>query len=416
MFSPLASALSPVETSPGEIIWYEKDSNQQPVIHLYFFWSKKCPHCLKAQPDIVDIDKSLPWLKLHSYELVEHPENIRLYTTMATKLGNDARSVPTFMFCGNLLSGYDKAETTGNLLRSYLQSCYQFARKNDPENTTVFNLGQSQSEIINLPFLGGISSSEYSLPVLTVFIAAMDAFNPCAFFVLLFLLSMMVHSRSRARMALIGGIFVFFSGAVYFLFMAAWLNLFLFLGELRFITLFAGFVAILIAMVNIKDYFWFKRGFSLSISDQEKPKLIDRIRQLLKLDSIITVIFATVILAIVANSYELLCTAGFPMVYTKILTMNSLSIEQYYLYLLFYNLVYILPLLLIVTVFTIKLGSRKLTENEGVVLKLLSGVMMLMLGLLLVVSPQALNNVVVAFSILILAVGFTWAIARFSQK
>jgi hypothetical protein len=128
------------------------------------------------------------------------------------------------------------------------------------------------------------------------------------------------------------------------------------------------------------------------------------------------VIFATVILAIVANSYELLCTAGFPMVYTKILTMNALSSEQYYLYLLFYNLVYILPLLLIVTVFTIKLGSRKLAENEGMVLKLLSGVMMLLLGLLLIVSPQALNNVVVAFSILILAVGFTWAITKFSRK
>ena len=94
----------------------------------------------------------------------------------------------------------------------------------------------------------------------------------------------------------------------------------------------------------------------------------------------------TVTLALAANTYELLCTAGFPMVYSRILTLNALSAESYYLYLLLYNLIYILPLLAIVILFTIKLGSRKLSEQEGMVLKLLSGVMMLMLGLLLVVE------------------------------
>lgn len=217
-------------------------------------------------------------------------------------------------------------------------------------------------------------------------------------------------------MALIGGIFVFFSGAIYFLFMAAWLNLFLYLGELQLITLIAGCIAVIIAAVNIKDYFWFKRGFSLSIADDEKPKLVDRMRQLLRLDSIVTVVIATVILAIVANSYELLCTAGFPMVYTRILTLASLPIESYYLYLMFYNLIYILPLLAIVTLFTIKLGSRKLSEHEGMVLKLLSGVMMLLLGSMLIVSPQLLNNVVAAAAILVIAISVTWLIVKLTNK
>jgi hypothetical protein len=216
-------------------------------------------------------------------------------------------------------------------------------------------------------------------------------------------------------MALIGGIFVFFSGAIYFLFMAAWLNLFIYLGELRLITLMAGAIAVLIALVNIKDYFWFKRGFSLSIADDEKPKLIDRIRQLLRLDSITTVIVATVILAVVANSYELLCTAGFPMVYTRILTLRSLPVESYYLYLLFYNLIYILPLLTIVAVFTIKLGSRKLSEQEGMVLKLLSGIMMLMLGGLLIVSPESLNNIVAAALIIVASISVTWLTVKLTR-
>jgi thiol-disulfide isomerase/thioredoxin len=415
--------LSPVQASdsvkgqqdPDGVVWYEKDVDGQSLIHLYFFWSEKCPHCLKARPDVLAIDKEFDWLKLHSLQLVDKPENVQKYINMAALFGNDARSVPTFMFCGNLLSGYERMETTGQQLKSFLQACHRFVEQENPDNSTRFAAQQEGATSLELPFLGSISSDEYSLPILTVFIAGMDAFNPCAFFVLLFLLSMMVHSRSRRRMALIGGIFVFFSGAIYFLFMAAWLNLFIYLGELRLITLVAGAIAVLIALVNIKDYFWFKRGFSLSIADDEKPKLIDRIRQLLRLDSITTVIVATVILAVVANSYELLCTAGFPMVYTRILTLRSLPVESYYLYLLFYNLIYILPLLTIVAVFTIKLGSRKLSEQEGMVLKLLSGIMMLMLGGLLIVSPESLNNIVAAALIIVASISVTWLTVKLTR-
>ena len=261
--------LSPVQASdgvkgqqdPDGVVWYEKDADGQSLIHLYFFWSEKCPHCLKARPDVLAIYKEFDWLKLHSYQLMGNPDNVQKYINMAAMFGNDARSVPTFMFCGNLLSGYERMETTGQQLKSFLQACHRFVEQENPDNSTRFAAQQEGATSLDIPFLGSISSDEYSLPILTIFIAGMDAFNPCAFFVLLFLLSMMVHSRSRRRMALIGGIFVFFSGAIYFLFMAAWLNLFIYLGELRLITLIAGAIAVLIALVNIKDYFWFRRGF-----------------------------------------------------------------------------------------------------------------------------------------------------------
>ena len=405
--APVANALASNET-----VWYEKDINDQPVIHLYFFWSEKCPHCLKARPDLLEMVEEYPWLKLHSLELMQYSENRQTFGNMATRLGHDVRSVPTFMFCGNLLSGYDSQKTTGQLLKTYLQACYQFTKENNPDNKTLFVLDENELASVDIPVLGNISSDDYSLPTLTLFIAGMDAFNPCAFFVLLFLLSMMVHGRSRSRMALIGGVFVFFSGAIYFLFMAAWLNLFIYLGELKIITMLAGVVAVFISLINIKDYFWFKKGLSLSLSDQAKPKLFDRIRYLLRLDSVVTAVLATIVLAVVANSYELLCTAGFPMVYTRILTLKALPVESYYLYLLLYNLIYIMPLLIIVILFTVKLGSRKLSEREGMVLKLLSGVMMLMLGSLLVVAPQLLNNIMAAASILVLAVSVTWLITK----
>ena len=378
--SPVASASVQHVITTAEVVWHEKDIDGQPVIHLYFFWSKKCPHCLKARPDILEMDKEYPWLKVHSLELAEHPENIQSYINLAALLGREARSVPAFIFCGSMLTGYESKDTTGHTLTNYSSQCYQIAREKNPAKGRDIVLDINRTPL-DVPLLGRISSTDYSLPVLTIIIAAMDAFNPCAFFVLLFLLSMMVHSRSRGRMALVGGIFVFISGALYFLFMTAWLNLFIYLGELSLLTGIAGCIAVAMAMISIKDFFWFKKGPSLTIADSEKPELFDRVRQLLHLDSTLTIILATVILAVVANSYELLCTAGFPMIYTRILTLESLPAASYYLYLLLYNLIYIIPLFIIVAVFTVKLGSRKLSEQEGRVLKLLSGVMMLMLGL-----------------------------------
>ena len=118
------------------------------------------------------------------------------------------------------------------------------------------------------------------LPFLTLVIAGADAFNPCAFFVLLFLLSLMVRSGSRSRMLLIGGVFVFVSGLLYFLFMAAWLNVFRWIGELTAITFVAGLIAIGIALINIKDYFWYKQGVSLTIPDSAKPGLYARTRDI----------------------------------------------------------------------------------------------------------------------------------------
>jgi uncharacterized membrane protein HdeD (DUF308 family) len=125
---------------------------------------------------------------------------------------------------------------------------------------------------------------------------------------------------------------------------------------------------------------------------------------------------ATVFLAIAANFYELLCTAGFPMVYTRLLTLSELPPAGHYLYLALYNLIYVVPLGLIVLAFVRSMGARKLTEREGRLLKLLSGAMMLELGTLLLVAPEWLNNLFVALSLLGIAVAVTWGAARMTRE
>jgi hypothetical protein len=136
------------------------------------------------------------------------------------------------------------------------------------------------------------------------------------------------------------------------------------------------------------------------MSESAKPKLFNRMRGLISGDRILPVLGATVALAVVANSYELLCTAGLPMVFTRILTLNDLSTPAYYGYLILYNVVYVIPLFGIVTAFVWTLGSHKLQPREGQALKLLSGAMMLGLGVVLLAAPESLQRVGVAVAIL----------------
>jgi len=269
---------------------------------------------------------------------------------------------------------------------------------------------------LSVPVFGTIDAGTLSLPLFTLAIASLDAFNPCAFFVLLFLLSLMVHARSRPRMLLVGGTFVFFSGLVYFLFMAAWLNLFLVVGGAPWVTLIAGLVALTIGVINVKDFFLFRQGPSLSIPDGAKPGLFKRMRGLLGAENLGTMMIGTVTLALAANSYDLLCTAGFPMVYTRVLTLNALSGWEYYGWLVAYNLIYVLPLLAIVLLFTFTLGSRKLSERQGRVLKLLSGTMMVGLGLVMLFAPEALNSLWMGAGLLLLAAVVTTAAALLTRE
>lgn len=369
------------------------------TVTVHFFYSKNCPHCASQKPFLEKMESDYPWLQIQ-YLDVEEKANALLYVKMASKCGESARGVPATFICDDMTVGYGSDEIDGARIRKKIMQCHESSNNGD--------LGDIDSEdnVVELPFLGKVNANSMSLPLFTLVLGFLDGFNPCAFFVLFFLLSMLIHAKSRSRMLLIGGVFVFISGLIYFVFMAAWLNLFLFIGHISFITTIAGIIALFVGAVNIKDFFWFKKGISLSIPDSAKPRLFTKMRGLLRASSLSSMLFGTVVLAVAANTYELLCTAGFPMVYTRVLTLYNLSSPGYYMYLALYNIVYVIPLMTIVVFFAYTLGSKKLTENEGRTLKLMSGNMMIFMGAILVLAPHMLNNIATAALVL----GFSAAI------
>ena len=426
MFCAPGLAGAAAEDPKSDAFWYGTAADGSPTVRLYYFFSPTCPHCQAAKPFIAELESSNPWLEVKRYSVKDHRGNARFYYETAQTLGVEALSVPGLVFCRQIMIGYDSAATTGAELASALKACHE-KRLASPgaqgasESPVAKTAGATSSVedeagmTVNVPFVGQVSSRALSLPVLTLVLAGMDAFNPCAFFVLLFLLSLLVHAKSRTRMAVVGGTFVLFSGLVYFVFMAAWLNVFLLAGELRVITLVAGLLALFVAALNIKDFFWFKAGPSLSIPESAKPGLFKRMRGIVATGAMGPMLASTVLLAIVANSYELLCTAGFPMVYTRVLTLSDLETWQYYAWLAAYNVIYVIPLLAIVVVFVKTMGARKLAESEGRVLKLVSGFMMLGFGLLLVFAPQLLTNPLASILLLVVTVGVALVAAKFAK-
>ena len=174
-------------------------------------------------------------------------------------------------------------------------------------------------------------------------------------------------------------------------------------------------MAVFVGAVNVKDFFLFEHGLTLSIPESKKPDIFRRSRTILAAENLPAMLAATIFLAVAANFYELLCTAGFPMVYTRLLTLADLSAVGRYGYLAAYNLIYVLPLALIVIFFARTLGARKLTEREGRLLKLMSGVMMLELGAILLFAPERVSQVGIAFGLMVVAVGVTWLAARMTR-
>ena len=263
----------------------------------------------------------------------------------------------------------------------------------------------SEEEIIELPIIGKIKAEEYSLPLLTFLIALADGFNPCAFFVLTFLLAALVGlAGARRKIILVGGIFVFFSALFYFLFMSILLNVFQLGKEIAILTLIAGAIAVFAGIVNIKDYFFFQKGISLTLPKSRKKKFFALVKRLSLAKSTWALATCTAIIAATVNIYELLCTFGFPMVYVRLLTLRNLSFFEYYLYLAFYNLIYVLPLIIIVSIFAITLGKKTLSKVWVRRLKLISGFMILFLGLILIANPKLLESALTAFAILFAAI------------
>ncbi len=375
---------------------------------IYLFWGSGCPHCAAEKQFLEEMEAKHSGLKVKEFEVWYNSQNALFYKQAAEAFGTFyGGKVPRTFIANRVFVGF--AKESGELIylpaemaflgyRNQLEQAIEEAIFGDGPTVEDVLEGKANAlhpepdsrTVITLPFFGKINASQISLPVFTAIVGFIDGFNACAMFVLLMLLAMLVRLKSRRRMAIVAGTFVFVSGAVYFLFMSAWLNVFEWIGSAAIAFSIVGLIALTIGIVNLKDFFLFKKGPSLSIPERFKPKVFAKMRQILEAESILLMLGAAIVLAISVNFVEFLCTFGLPMVYTKVLAEQQLPALTKYLYLALYQIFYMLDDALIAAIAVMTLSSRKMTESYGRLLKLIAGVIMFLLGIVLLLNPGLL--------------------------
>ncbi|MBE2264319.1 MAG: glutaredoxin family protein [Burkholderiaceae bacterium] len=362
------AAASPLQAQRGPDVGTNAHG---PLQTIEVFVREGCPHCTDTKAFLAQLQRERPGLdvRLHAVD-TDATARDRLIA-LSRAAGAWPPGVPTFVVGDRVLIGFDDAQHMGLELRALLDAA-----------------NASPATALDSALFGRFSASQMGLPLFTLVLGLLEGFNPCAMWVLLFLLSLLVRLRDRRRMALIAGTFVLTSGAVYYAFMAAWLNVFLAVGFSGPLCVGLALAALMIGAFNVKDFFAPGQGPSLAIPGSAKPALVARMARLRDSQALPTMLLSVTALAIAVNFVELLCTAGLPAVYTAVLAQQGLSPAAHYGYLGLYILGYIADDSLMVGIAIIALGSGKLGERGGRLLKLLSGFVMLALGAVLLWRPQ----------------------------
>ncbi len=377
-----------------------------PKVVIYMFWGDGCPHCAAAKPFLTALDLSSDQIEYKNYEVWYVEENQALFIQMAKSYGFEPHAVPTIFIGDRYWEGFGdqiQAEIESTVQKCLVDGCedYGAAILNGADPSTVGPLipkaeptTQSiQEKSIILPLIGKVDLSAQSLFVSTLLISIVDGFNPCSIWVLTMLLTLTLHSGSRKKIFLIGFIFLTVSTAIYGLFITGLFTMFTVVSFVGWIQVVVALVALFFALVNIKDYFWYKEGISFTISDEKKPGIFQRMRRLMDAGtSFWGLVGGTVVLAAGVSLVEFSCTAGFPVLWTNLLVSQQVTGMTFVTLLLVYLFIYQLDEMVIFFAAVTTMHASKLEEKHGRILKLIGGMLMLALAGVMLINPSLMNN------------------------
>ena len=371
-------------------------------VEIYFFWGEGCPHCAKAKPFLEDLAQRYPSVTVHDYEVYYSAENQEYLAEMGLAYGFEPTGVPVIMLGNQHWIGW--ADLVGEEVEAAVKACLETPcidagagiitdATPSPQVTPEAPIDQN-TRTIKVPFIGEVNLADQSLVISTLLIAFVDGFNPCSLWVLSMLLALTLHTGSRKKIFIIGFVFVTVTAAIYALFIAGLFTLLTFISYLTWIQLVVAVVALFFAIVNIKDYFWYKEGISFTIKEEQRPGIFKNMRKVLDANkSIWGLIGATIVLAAGVSLVEFSCTAGFPVVWTNLLSSQNVSTLTFVLLLVLYMVIYQLDELIIFLAAVFTLRASRLEEKQGRILKLVGGILMLTLSLVMIFKPELMNSI-----------------------
>ncbi len=258
-----------------------------------------------------------------------------------------------------------------------------------PGSTPTLN----SANVLDIPLLGSVDLEMQSITLSTALIAFVDGFNPCSLWVLSMLLALTLHTGSRKKVLAIGLIFLTVTAGIYALFIAGLFSVLKVASFLGWIQILVALVALFFALVNVKDYFWYKEGISFTIADDKKSGIFKRMRAVMDASqSLWGLASATVVLAVGVSMVEFSCTAGFPVIWVNLLSAQQVGGAVFLLLLLLYMLIYQLDEMIIFLSAVISLKASRVEEKQGRLLKLVGGMLMLALAIVMLVNPALMNS------------------------
>ncbi len=345
-------------------------------IEIDFFYGVSCPHCAAEKVFLDDLQNRYPDVTINAYEVYENKDNLDLLKAKAKELDIEVNGVPFVVIGDQYFIGYSEGYTDQKIEEALLG---------------IVNEGNM---ILDLPFLGKIDVKSLSLPVLTVILGVIDGFNPCAMWVLLFLISLLISVKDRKRLWVLGITFIASSAIMYYFFMAAWLNITMYLQATIWLRLAVAIVALGGGSFNLFKAIKQKGDGCEVVNDERRDKIFTKIRNFTSENSYWLAILGIIGLAITINMIELLCSAGLPVIYTQILTMNELPHISYYLYLGGYVLFFMLDDLIVFGAAVLTMKLTGISTKFAKVTHIIGALLMIVIGILLIVDPGILmfNN------------------------
>ncbi|MDO5003523.1 MAG: hypothetical protein Q4E39_04790 [bacterium] len=371
-------------------------------VNLYFFHGDGCPHCAEEEKFLAKIEKKYSYVKIIRYEVWKNKSNALLMDRVGNRYDVATSSVPLTVISGTAISGYSES------IGIRIERAIKYYKDNPKENVNYVSqikngtfdedeIKDSFSEAdkktdestkIKLPLLGKINLKDFSLPTAATLIGLVDGFNPCAMWVLLFLISMLLGMKDRKRMWILGLTFLLSSALVYMAIMLSWFNIVVNVMASVIFRNIISVIAIVGAIINLRAFFKSNDSGCEVVNDKKRKKVISKIKDFTKEKSLFIALGGVIFLAISVNVIELACSAGLPLVFTQLLAINNVSSFESFIYTLIYIFFFLIDdiIIFLIAMSTTKVHAISTKYNKYS--HLIGGILMLIIGILLLVKPE----------------------------
>lgn len=375
------------------------NAKEKDKITLYLFHGDGCPHCAE---EIKYLDKLNYDIEIVKYEVWNNKENSLFMDKVKEKFNISENGIPLTIIGDSYILGYNDllSSKINRMIEFYLENDYidqierikndEFVKEDLVDEFSKSEKNSDQNLSITVPLLGKLNLKKVSISTAAVLIGLIDGFNPCAMWVLLFLISVLIGMKNKKRMLVLGITFLTTSALVYMLIMFSWLNIVVHVSTSILFQKIIGTVGIIGGLINLHSYFKSNDSGCNVVDKNKRKKIFASIKKFTSEKSFILAILGVVALAVSVNIIELACSAGLPLIFTQLLAINNISGFSGFLYTLLYILFFLIDdiILFLIAVFT--MNATGISTKYNKYSHLIGGLLMLIIGLILIIKPEIL--------------------------